>query len=116
MVAVKNNLAPLGNGLAYRIEASGEVARIAWKLGIVTLDANSELSVDRQEQSDRGARKPEAETRLLRLLASGEEMPVSKIIKLAEGAPFSWRTVEQAKKENGVRAVKRGRVWAWVRA
>jgi putative DNA primase/helicase len=116
MVAVKNNLASLGNGLAYRIEASGEVARIAWKQGVVTLDANSVLSVDRQEQSDRGARKPEAETWLLGLLASGEEMPVSKIIKLAEGAPFSWRTVEQAKKENGVRAVKRGRVWAWVRA
>jgi putative DNA primase/helicase len=116
MVAVKNNLASLGNGLAYRIEASGEVARIAWKPGVVTLDANSVLSVDRQEQSDRGARKPEAETWLLRLLASGEEMPVSKIIKLAEGAPFSWRTFEQAKKENGVRAVKRGRVWAWVRA
>lgn len=116
MVAVKNNLASLGNGLAYRIEASGEVARIAWKQGVITLDANSVLSVDRQEQSDRGARKPEAETWLLSLLASGEEMPVSKIIKLAEGAPFSWRTVEQAKKENGVRAVKRGRVWAWVRA
>lgn len=116
MVAVKNNLAPLGNGLAYRIEASGKVARIAWKLGIVTLDANSVLSADRQEQNDRGARKPEAETWLLGLLASGEEVPVSKIIKLHEGAPFSWRTVEQAKKENGVRAVKRGRVWAWVRA
>ena len=116
MVAVKNNLAPLGNGLAYRIEASGDVARIAWKQGAVTLDANSVLSVDRQEQNDRGARKPEAETWLLRLLASGEEVPVSKIIKLAEGAPFSWRTVEQVKKENGVRAVKRGRVWAWVRA
>ena len=116
MVAVKNNLAPLGNGLAYRIEASGEVARVAWKSGVVTLDANSVLSADRQEQNDRGARKPEAETWLLNLLASGEEMPVSKIIALAEGAPFSWRTVEQAKKENGVRAVKRGRVWAWVRA
>ena len=116
MVAVKNNLAPLGNGLAYRIEASGEVARIAWKSGVVTLDANSVLSADRQEQNDRGARKPEAETWLLDLLASGEEMPVSKIIKLAEGAPFSWRTVEEAKKENGVRAVKRGRTWAWVRA
>jgi hypothetical protein len=116
MVAVKNNLAPLGNGLAYRIEATGEVPRIVWQQGIVTLDANAVLSAERGERNGRGERRADAEKWLLALLAPGEEIPVSEIMAAARNVQFSWRTIEQAKKECGVRAVKRGRTWAWVLA
>jgi len=116
MVGVKNNLAPLGNGLAYRIEAVGENPRIVWQQGTVTLDANAVLSVERGERNGRGARRGDAEGWLLALLAPGEEVPVSTIMTEAHNVQFSWRTIEQAKKECGVRAVKRGRIWAWVLA
>jgi putative DNA primase/helicase len=116
MVAVKNNLAPLGNGLAYRMEACGEVARIAWQDGNVTLDANSVLSSERNERSGRGARKSEAETWLEQMLPAGEEVPVYKISKAADLTNFSWRTIERVKKECGVRAIKHGQKWFWVRA
>jgi hypothetical protein len=116
MVAVKNNLAPLGNGLAYRIEATGEVPHITWQQGIVTLDANAVLSVERGERNGRGERRADAEKWLLALLAPGEEIPVAEIMAAARNVQFSWRTIEQAKKECGVRAVKRGRAWAWVLA
>jgi putative DNA primase/helicase len=116
MVAVKNNLAPLGEGLAYRIEAVSEVPRIVWQQGAVTLDANSVLSVDRGDWNGRGGRRADAETWLVTLLASGEEKPVPEIMKAARAAQFSWRTIERAKKACGVRPVKRGRGWAWVLA
>jgi putative DNA primase/helicase len=117
MVAVKNNLAALGNGLAYRIEAVADVPRVMWQQGTFTLDANSVLSSDRNEnRSGRGERKSEAEAWLHGLLASGEEMFVSKIIEAAGEANFAWRTIERVKKACGVRVVKKGRNWAWVLA
>jgi putative DNA primase/helicase len=116
MVAVKNNLAPLGNGLAYAISAVGEAPRIVWRPGVITLDANTVLSAERGEGHARGSRRADAETWLIGLLTPGEEMPVAKIMQKATTMKFSWRTVEQAKKECGVRAVKRGRGWAWVLA
>jgi hypothetical protein len=115
MAPIKNNLAPLGYGLSYRIEAAGDVARVVWQPGDITISANDVLSSDRQDGKDHaGPKSKAAETWLLEMLKAGEEVPVSKIIKQAEGAPFSWRTVEQAKKDCGVRAVKRGRSWYWV--
>jgi len=111
MVAVKNNLASLGNGLAYRIEATGETARIRWRQGAVTLDANTVLSVDRGEHSERGSRRNEAEKWILDLLDRGDEIPVPEIIKKAKKAGFSWRTLERVKKPCGARSVKRNGVW-----
>jgi putative DNA primase/helicase len=115
MVAVKNNLAPLGNGLAYRIEASAEVARIVWQQGIVTLDANSVLSSDRNERGGRGERKSEAEDWLLHMTPAGVEVPFHEISKAFELVTFSWRTLERAKKDNNVKVVKRGSKWFWLR-
>ncbi len=110
MVAVKNNLAPLGNGLAYRIEADGASPRIVWQQGAVTLDANAVLS------AERGERRADAEAWLVGLLTAGEEKSVSEIMAAAATMKFSWTTVERAKKGCGVRAVKRGRQWFWVLA
>ena len=116
MVPIKCNLAQLGNGLAYRIESIGETPRIAWQRGAITLDANVALSAQRGEGPTRGARRADAEKWLLDLLTPGEEMPVARIMLEAATMSFSWRTIEQAKKECRIRAVKRGRGWAWVLA
>jgi putative DNA primase/helicase len=116
MVAVKNNLAPLGNGLAYRIETNGEVPRILWEKGAVTLDPNAVLGVERGERDSRGACRADAEKWLFEFLPLGEEMPVPTIIKAAAAAGFSWRTLERVKKQCSVRSVKRNGIWCWVLA
>jgi putative DNA primase/helicase len=116
MVAVKNNLAPLGNGLAYRIEAFGETPHVVWQEGNVTLDADAVLSVERGEHYERGARRDDASDWLLGLLTPGEEKPVAEIVAAAEKTDFSWRTIERVKRQCKVRAVKHGGFWSWVRA
>jgi putative DNA primase/helicase len=113
MVCVKNNLAAMGDGLAYSIEADGEIPRIVWQAGSISLDANSVLSIERRERGDRGARRGAAERWLAAQLQSGNEVPVAEIITAAAEADFSWRTIERAKKQVGARAVKRGGLWAW---
>jgi putative DNA primase/helicase len=116
MVAVKNNLAPLGNGLAYRIEADTETPRIVWQPGNVTLDANAVLSVERGEHYERGARITEAEKWIMEQIERGRETPVTQLLDAAKKDGFSWRTIERAKKQCGVRSVKRNGVWCWVLA
>jgi len=116
MVAVKNNLAPLGYGLAYRIEAKDDTPRIVWQQGAVTLDAHAVLSVEPKGREGRGKRRNDAEAWLLNLLSNGEEVPVSEIIEAGRKVDFSWSTIERVKKSCGLRAVKRGRVWCWVLA
>ena len=116
MVGVKNNLAPISNGLAYRIEATGLVPRIAWQQGVVTLDANTVLSADRGDGVRKDACSEEAETWLLSQLVPGVEMPVSEIMARAGAMNFSWRTIERVKEKAGVRAVRRGPGWIWVLA
>ncbi len=115
MLAVKNNLAALGNGLAYRIEVSGDVAHVVWGKGVVTLDVNDVLSGERRERNGRGERKSEAEDWLLRMTPAGVEVPFPKIANAFELVTFSWRTLERAKKDNNVKAVKRGNKWFWLR-
>jgi len=116
MVAVKNNLAPLGNGLAYRIEATGAVPRIHWQQGAITLDANSVLGANRRERKERGARRADAEAWLLELLSTGKEKAVPEIIEAAKVVGFSWRTLERVKKDCSVRSVKHNGLWHWVLA
>ena len=116
MVAVKNNLAPLGNGLAYRIEATGETPRIVWQQGTVALDANEVLASDRREDRSNGVRQKEAEAWLCSLLAGGQEKTVAEIMAAADKAGIAWRTLKRAKQDCGVGHVKRGREWAWVLA
>ena len=115
MLAVKNNLAALGNGLAYRIQVSGDVAHVVWEKGVITLDVNTVLSGDQRDRSGRGERKSEAEDWLLQMTPAGVEVPFPKIAKAFELVTFSWRTLERAKKDNNVKAVKRGNKWFWLR-
>jgi hypothetical protein len=111
MVAVKNNLAPLGNGLAYEIAPAGSVARIVWLPDPVSLDANTVLNAPVENAS----RRREAEGWLRAYLERGVEMPAAQIFEAAEKQTFSERTLKDAKKALGIRTFKRGDRWFWAR-
>jgi len=116
MVPVKNNLAPLGTGLAYRIEASGGAARIVWEAGTVTLAADEVLSGDRTEAEDRDERatRTEAMEWLTSQLQDGAQL-VTFLQEQAKKDGFSWATVRRAKDKLPIESHKLGvtRGWAW---
>jgi putative DNA primase/helicase len=102
---VKNNLAPLGSGLSFRIEqqplGNGHSASaIAWGEP-VTVTAGEILAMS-AAVDDRPARA-DAEEFLRDLLADGPQ-PVTEIQLEAEDAGIAWRTLNRAKKAIGVAA------------
>ncbi len=113
MVAVKNNLAPMGDALAYGIEAEGDVPRIVWQEGALQVDANAVLS---------GAPRARAEPDALEvtidylhdLLIDGPRL-VKEIQSEARRDGFSWRTLRRAKAKLGVVAAKNSLTggWSW---
>jgi hypothetical protein len=102
---VKNNLAPLGDGLSFRIEQSildnGICAsRIEWGSDTVTRTADEILQA--AEAEDDSPAKTEAEDFLRTVLADGPKS--SKEIEAdAKGAGVSWRTVRRAQKALGIK-------------
>jgi putative DNA primase/helicase len=115
MVPVKNNLAPLGSGLAYRIkiEPGEQAPHVAWQKDAVQLDANEVLASDPRAKLQRGGRRTGADKWLLLLLGNGQQKAVAEIMAEAERAGIGWRTVEAVKKECGVVAFKQGDKWFW---
>ena len=105
---VKNNLAPLGHGLSFRIEQrtldGGQGASaIAWGEDQVTTTAAEILgTATAVDNSARGA----AEGFLRGLLAGGPQ-PVIELQAHATAAGISWRTLKRAKKAIGVEAERR---------
>ena len=102
---VKNNLAPLGSGLSFRIEqqplGNGHSASaIAWGEP-VTVTAGEILAMS-AAVDDRPARA-DAEEFLRDLLADGPQ-PVTEIELEAEDAGIAWRPLNRAKKALGVAA------------
>jgi RecA-family ATPase len=119
---VKNNLAPLGKGLAFRLEqrivgepGKGIVASsVAWESGHVETTADQALQATEAESDD--GEEPavvEAEKFLNCILASG---PVStkEIQAETKAAGLSWATVRRAKDRLGVKAQKTGMNGGWV--
>jgi hypothetical protein len=106
---VKNNLAPLGNGLAFRLEQrivdKGIVASaIAWESSPVTVSADEALRA--AEDTERSPRAlDEAVDFLAEKLASGP-VPVREVEEHARALGISKRTIERARKVLDVRAVK----------
>jgi putative DNA primase/helicase len=116
MVPVKNNLAPLGTGLAYRIEATDKTARVVWEEGAVTLSANSVLSGGQEHASDRDERstRTEAVEWLTSQLQEGAQA-VTFLQEQAKKDGFSWATVRRAKDKLPIRSYKLSLEggWAW---
>lgn len=100
LLPAKNNLAPLGNGLAFRFIEDA----LAWDTEPVSVTADDALSAE--PTADRSERDDAADW-LQQLLADG---PVeSKAVrKLAGENGHTWTTVRRAKLELGIRARKQG--------
>ena len=108
----KMNIAPIGYGLAYRLEGvslevgAGEQAivtsRVAWETMPVTITADQALAAHATAGEAKSARS-EAEEFLREMLASGP-VPQKDIKDASQGAGLAWATVRRAKERLRVEA------------
>jgi putative DNA primase/helicase len=115
LLPVKNNLAPLGNGLAFRLEqrivgpaAKGIVASsVFWESSTVTISADEALrATDAGNDLDQGS-KEEAEEFLRDALAAGP-VGATELKKQAAELLISIATLRRAKKALGVQVTREG--------
>lgn len=113
MVPIKNNLAPMGQGIGYTIEDVNGIPRIKWGCAI-NVSADDALSSELRERSDRGARGEEARDWLKEILNNGP-VPEPQIKAKAQHEGLKWRTVRRAKVALKVRSQKTsmGGGWSW---
>jgi hypothetical protein len=116
MVAIKNNLAPPGSALAYRIVLPhGEDApRIEWLDDVVLLTPDEVLDNSPRRKGAYGLKRDEAAEWLKKLLSDGP-VPQPRIEEAAEREHFAWRTVRRAKDALGLvpRKASFGSGWLW---
>jgi putative DNA primase/helicase len=118
---VKNNLAPLGKGLAYRIKERlvGEpgslvvTSAIEWDHDHVETTADQALQAA-DECIGSGAKPREEGMEILRELLASGPMLAAKIKAEVTDAGLSWMTVKRAKKLLGVRTYKLGMTDGWL--
>jgi putative DNA primase/helicase len=111
---VKNNLAAVGNGLAFRLEQRivGDPGKeivassVLWESEPVTVTADQALqAVDAQAG---GVRTEAAEAEdFLRDLLAGEPVAAAHVKREATAAGLSWATVRRAQKRLGIRPARR---------
>jgi len=106
LLAVKNNLGPDGEGLAYRIAARDGTPYLEWCPGTVAVAVDDALSVEQPRDT--------AKDWLRDVLADGA-LSSKDISREAKEAGIAWRTVRRAKDELGlrVRKDKFGGGWVW---
>jgi putative DNA primase/helicase len=119
---VKNNLAPLGKGLAFRLEqrlvADGIVgSSVAWETETVTITADQALQAA-DERGGGGGAGADAEGFLRDALADGA-IAVKDLQADAKQAGLSWATIRRAKERLGIVAERKsygrdgGGRWTW---
>jgi hypothetical protein len=119
---VKNNLAPLGKGLAFRLEqrlvADGIVgSSVAWETETVTITADQALQAA-DDRGGGGGAGADAEEFLREALAGGA-VAVIDLNADAKEAGLSWATIRRAKDRLGVVAKREshgrdgGGRWTW---
>ena len=119
---VKNNLAPLGKGLAFRLEqrlvADGIVgSSVAWETETVTITADQALQAA-DDRGGGGGAGIDAEEFLREALASGA-VAVIDLKADAKEAGLSWATIRRAKDRLGIVAKREshgrdgGGRWTW---
>lgn len=121
LLPVKNNLAPLGKGLALRLEqrivgdhGKGIVASsVVWESSPIDMTADAALQAADAQASGGKSAGTEAEKFLKEVLAAG---PISqKAVKAAaEGAGLAWVTVRRAKDRLGIKPNKDGMEGGWL--
>ena len=105
LVQIKNNLAAFGHSKAFRLSENG----FDW-IGDYEITADEVLGGIAPKTN-----KMEQAKELLRELAEAKNMlPSNEIIELAKQENISKRTLENAKKELGIRAKKINSIWYWV--
>jgi putative DNA primase/helicase len=113
----KCNVGPLASSIAYRIESrvidtpNGAIeTSVAMRHGDASASAGDLLgnAASGTEATARG----EAGAFLLAELADGP-VAVRELHKRADDAGLTWRTVERAKQQLGIRARKTGAKWSW---
>jgi hypothetical protein len=113
MVPVKNNLAALGNALAYQIRANGDgIPYIAWQEGLRDVDAEEVLGSSKKENRARSEKRDEASEWLRAQLSSGP-VPQEQISDEAQKKGISWATLRRAKSQLRVKSHKTGLVGNW---
>lgn len=107
LACTKNNLAPFPPAQLYALESApgSHVARIAW-LGV------SERSADDMLDTEERSARDEAEDFLRDMLAGGP-ISVQDIKRESTAAGISWRTIERAKADLGIKAEKNGYTGSW---
>jgi hypothetical protein len=117
---VKNNLAPVGKGLAFRLEQRlvGEAGKgivascVVWESKPVTITADQALAA----ADERGAKKRPREEgcEFLGDILSAGPVLVTEIRDAAEAAGLAWTTLKRAKKKLGVTSHKPDKTSGWV--
>jgi AAA domain len=116
---VKNNLAPLGKGLAFRLEQRivaepGIVASsITWDAAPVTITADKALAATDVAREGAASPRTEAEEYLRDKLSAGR-VPVEEVNEHARALSIAPRTLARARKALGVRTVKDGFGGGWL--
>src|SRR5262245_3502864 len=117
---VKNNLAPLGKGLAFRLEQRivGEPEKGMVASSVVWESSHVETTADQALQETEGLQggdRPiaKAEEFLLSILGK-ESVPTKQVEKQAKEAGLSWATVRRAKKALGIRSYKSDVEGGWL--
>ena len=93
-VPVKNNLGADESGLAYTLESTGDVARVAWEATPVEMRADDALGGGQGAAAREDAKRFVVET----LTANGGDMPSDELTEAATANGISERTFRRARK------------------